>query len=613
MSEEPKGMTVLPILRQIYSILPEASRKQVMLLLFLMLINAFSEVGGVAGLLPFFAVAGDPTMIQTQPVLHWLYLHSGSPNPHQFLIYLGMGFMGLLVAMNIFNASTFWYSLRFSYDLGYRLSVRVLSGYLARPYLWYLKKNTSELANVVLAEIDALAETVVLSTAEMLTMSMVALFLVTGLVFIDPVVAFSTAVALGLLYGQIYRFTRDHLDRIAAQRLSMNAGRHQAVQEALNAMKEARSMTRRGYFLRSFSTRAEKLSRYRALEKLIAELPRYGTETLAVATIGAILIYLVYKGATSHNAIPLVGLYIMATWRLVPALQTIYRNSVRVRFHGPLVQLVQAELADVPADLIDPATLPRMDLRTSIKLEDVSFTYPGNRVPALHNLSLEITRGSVVALVGRTGSGKSTLADVLAGLVPAESGRVSVDGQALTDGNRMQWLRNVGYVPQDIYMTDDTVARNVALGYPQDAIDMDQVRRAAVTARLAGFVDKELAQGFDTPLGERGISLSGGQRQRIGIARALYENPEFMIFDEATSALDNLTEREVMEAIQELAGQKTMVLIAHRLTTVQLCDQIYLLEDGRLLAQGTYQELLANSPDFALLAQNELNLAPSNI
>ena len=605
-------MSLTAALKRIYSLLPGPSRRQVGFLLLLMLFNAFSEVGGVAGLLPFIAVAADPSLIQKQPQLHWVYTECGSPDPHAFLIYLGVGFMVLLVAMNVLNAATFWFSLRFSFDLGYRLSERVLSAYLSRSYLWFLTRNTSDLSKMVLAEVDALAETIVLSTAELLTMAMVSVFLVLGLLYIDPVVAITTTVALGLLYSLIYRSSKTQLNEIGERRMEVNSQRHRAVHDALNAMKEARLFARGANFRQAFSSKARLYSRYRISERLVAELPKYGTETLALMAIGLVLIYLVWRGAESQHVVPMVSLYAMATWRLVPALQTVYRNTVRVRFHAPVLDLIGRELEGERPEEAGGKPLP---LAERVCANGITFAYPGSRERALDNVTVDIPKGSVIALVGRTGSGKSTLADILAGLLPPDSGNLEVDGKVVTDATRTAWQRNVGYVPQEIFLTDDSVARNVALGYPSESIDPALVSQAARTARLAEFIERELPQAYNTPLGERGVSLSGGQRQRIGIARALYDNPELLILDEATSALDNLTEREVMEAIQELAspqeraarGAKTLVLIAHRLTTVQLCDRIYLLEGGKVLAQGTYQELLETSPEFARLAQTELD------
>ncbi len=598
-------MSLPATLRRLYALFPGPKRRQVWPLLLLMVINAFSEVGGVASLLPFAAVASDPGLIASQPLLHWLFDRAGRPDPHSFLLYLGAVFLVLLVLTNLLNAATFWFSLRFSLDFGSWLSARLLSSYLSRPYIWFLQKNNADLASMVLAEVDSLADMVVLAAAELMTTTLIVVFLVVGLLWIDPLVALTTTVLLSVLYGLIYRAVRQHSNRLGQQRVASNSARHRAVHEALNSVREARCFTRAPLFLRTYLSQSLRYGRYRVMERLVTELPRYATETLAVTSIGLILIYLVFRGQSSQQAIPLVCLYIMAALRLVPAAQKIYRSITRLRLHAPVLALIQNELQGGEG-LPDSAVRKRFPLRQQIRVKAARFTYPGNRQPALDEVSLEIPRGAVVAFVGRTGAGKSTLADVLAGLLPLDSGSVEVDGQALTRENHLDWLDNVGYVPQEIFLTDSSVACNVALGYAREDIEPEAMRQAARTARAAGFVEGELPEGYDTRLGERGVTLSGGQRQRVGIARALYHDPELLIMDEATSALDNLTEREVMEAIRELAGQKTLVLIAHRLTTVQLCQKIFLLENGRLIAQGTYEELLRTSPEFGRLAQSVL-------
>ncbi len=599
--ETERLMSLPATLRRLYALLPGPKRRQVWPLLLLMVVNAFSEVSGVASLLPFAAVASDPSLISRQPVLHWIFQSTGQPDPHLFLLYLGSVFLLLLVVTNLLNALTFWFSLRFSLQFGSWLSGRLLSSYLSRPFLFFLQKNNADLASMVLSEVDSLADMVVLAAAELITTTLIVLFLVIGLLWIDPQVALTTTLLLSLLYGLIYRAVRQHSNWLAQQRVSSNSARYRAVHEALSLVREARSFTRAPLFLAAYLCQSRRYGHYRVMERLVTELPRYATETLAVMSIGLILIYLVFRGQSSQQAIPLVCLYIMAALRLVPSAQKIYRSITRIRFHAPVLALIQNELRGGEG-LPESAVRDRLPLRQQIRVRSASFTYPGNRQPALDNVSLEIPRGSVVALVGRTGAGKSTLADVLAGLLPLDSGSVEVDGQALTRENHLDWLDNVGYVPQEIFLTDNTVSCNVALGYAQEHIEQEAVRRAARTARMATFVEGELAQGYDTRLGERGVTLSGGQRQRVGIARALYNDPELLIMDEATSALDTMTEREVMEAIQELAGQKTLVLIAHRLTTVQLCQKIFLLENGKLIAQGTYEDLLRSSPEFSRLA-----------
>lgn len=586
-------MTLAAALQRMFSVLPAASRRQVGPLLFLMLLNAGSEVSGVAGLMPFIAVASKPALIEQNAWLQGLYQALQFQDTRSFTVFLGVLFVFFLVSMNVLNACTYYYSCRFSFRVGSSLSQDLLARYLSRPYAWYLQRNTSDLANSVLGEIDTLVERMVLSAAELITMAMVAVFLVCGLLWLNPGVALSSTLLLGVLYALIYRFVRVRVQAAGKRRLQLNELRQRSVRDALNAMKESRAFSRAGQFLREFGDHAENYGHLSVRERLLSEVPKYATETLAVSAIGGVLILLVLRGAT-QDAIPLVGVYIMAVWRMVPALQTLYRNSVRIRYFTPVLEFLERELEGPPPARLEASQ--RLHFEQHLVLDNITFSYPDCAGAAVTGVSLQIQRGSVVALVGRTGSGKSTLADLMAGLLSPQSGRISLDDKPLHPEQRLDWLDNVGYVPQDIFLLDDTLARNIALGVPAQEIDRERVRQVMTIANLDSNFE------LDMLLGERGISLSGGQRQRVGIARALYNDPQFLIFDEATSALDNLTEREVMEAIQSLAGERTVLLIAHRLTTVERCDCIFLLEEGRILGQGTYAQLLESCPDFARLA-----------
>jgi ABC-type multidrug transport system fused ATPase/permease subunit len=324
-----------------------------------------------------------------------------------------------------------------------------------------------------------------------------------------------------------------------------------------------------------------------------------------------VLLFLASSDATSARAFPLITLYIMATWRLVPALQTVYSDLVEIQFYMPLLQRIHGELTDPAHERRDRSSV-RVPLRTGIRLRGVGYTYPDAATQAVRDVSLDIPKDSSVAFVGSTGSGKSTLADILNGLLMPQTGQVEIDGQPLDASAVAGWQQNVGYVPQDIYVVEDTVRRNVALGLPDSRIDHAALERACRIAGIHDFIVGSLDHGYDTVLGERGVSLSGGQRQRIGIARALYSDPQVLILDEATSALDNRTEYAVMQAIQALAHKKTIVVIAHRLTTVQACDQVYVLDGGTVVSRGTFRELLETSGHLRALARPDGPVAPAD-
>jgi ABC-type multidrug transport system fused ATPase/permease subunit len=289
----------------------------------------------------------------------------------------------------------------------------------------------------------------------------------------------------------------------------------------------------------------------------------------------------------------------MATMRLLPSLQQIYFGMVTIRSAGPVLDVIVADFASSPPPLPDPEPdAPPMKLERELALDGVSFAYDSTDRPTLQGVDLTIPARATVGIVGGTGAGKTTLVDLVLGLLSPASGAIRVDGTTLTPDNLRSWRGSIAYVPQTIFLTDDTIAANIAFGVPKAEIDMAAVEHAAQVAALHDFILSDLPAGYETRVGERGVRLSGGQRQRIGIARAMYRDPTLLIMDEATSALDNVTEREVMEAVQRIRGDKTIILIAHRLSTVRSCDTIFLMERGRLLAQGSYDTLLATSAVF---------------
>ncbi|MCA9776833.1 MAG: ABC transporter ATP-binding protein, partial [Candidatus Eremiobacteraeota bacterium] len=365
-----------------------------------------------------------------------------------------------------------------------------------------------------------------------------------------------------------------------------------------------RAFANRSFFLKAYENPSLRYREVQVSHQLMAEMPRYVTETLAVVAILGVMVYLVLQG--NPTVLPLIALYIMATWRLVPAVQSIYRSIIRIQFYLPMLRQLHGELAAPQEEGWELDDVPVLNLKKELELKAVDFTYPKAERPALTEINLKLPKNGSLALVGRTGEGKSTLADVMAGYLIPQQGELLIDGTALTLKTRAGWRKNVGSVPQDIFLLDDTVRRNIALGMPDEEIDDEAVERAAKIAQIHEFVTTELDNGYNSKLGERGVTLSGGQRQRIGIARALYHDPEVLVLDEATSSLDKLTEKAVMDAIQQLLGNKTLIVIAHRLSTVKMCDSVCVLEKGRIRGQDSFQNLQQKDELFQELVRLEL-------
>lgn len=593
----PAPLSLAEAIRTAYALLSVRSRRVASLLVVMMFFNGFVEVSGVAGILPLMSLASDPTVLERSPWLHRIYSEMGFTSPQRFLLFLGCAFMGLYVLVNVSRATTAWLNFRFTFDVSHQLANRLLRSYLSRSYLWLRQRNSAELSKDVLTEMQALAENVYLPINEVFTDGLAALMIGTGLLVLEPGLAIGTGLSLGLLFGMVYQVNRRQLQRNGELRDRINSHRFRAVHEGLYALREARLLSRREAFLQRYFHLSRRYNNASVTGELIYELPKYLTELLALSALITALLYFSLNGKAA--AVAWLGLYVMAIWRMVPALQALYRNLARIRFYSPILQRLAAEL-NAPLEVGGPFERP-LPLGSGVALRDVSFAYNGEQGPVLRNISLQIARGQRVALVGETGSGKTTVADIIAGLVPPTAGALEVDGRALDSQQLAAWQANVGYVPQEIYISDDSVAANVALGIAGEALDQQALERASRVARIDEFV-QELPNGYHSKLGERGAALSGGQRQRIGIARALYHGPELLILDEATSALDEVTQRRVLEGLDAGSADLTVLVIAHRLEVVRSCDCIYLLSGGQVAASGTYDELLASSAEFKAMA-----------
>jgi len=393
------------------------------------------------------------------------------------------------------------------------------------------------------------------------------------------------------------------LKRLGQARIDANKERFTALSEAFGALKVVKVGGLEQAYINRFANPAEIFAKGQSAAKVIAQIPRYALEATAFGGMLLIILFLMKESGNFDSALPIIALYAFAGYRLMPALQQIYAAFTQLRFAGPALDALHKELSSLQTMNNDQnCHLATMQLNQDIRLEQVCYRYPNGSQQALKGIDLIIPAHSTVGFVGETGSGKTTMVDVILGLLEIQEGTLKIDSQPITATNCRSWQRSIGYVPQDIYLVDGSVSANIAFGVNAKDIDQQAVERAAKVANLHEFVVNGLPQGYATTVGERGVLLSGGQRQRIGIARALYHNPQVLILDEATSALDNLTEQAVMEAVSNLSHDITILLIAHRLSTLRQCDQIYFLELGEVKANGTYEELIASNQKFAAMA-----------
>jgi len=442
-------------------------------------------------------------------------------------------------------------------------------------------------------------------SVKMMANSVIVVFLFGLIVFVDPLLTVFALLVFGGAYGGIYIAFRRFLGRIGAERVRANQARFQIAQEALGGIKEVKASGLEAGYLQSFGKPARRFAKSLAYNQIMAEVPRFLLEAIAVGVMLLfILVLMALRGGDLGQVLPSIGLFAFAGMRLLPAMQQVYQNASKLRFGKPALDVLYADFVEMKDQTIpirqfgSARNIAPLGLDRHLDLMNINFTYPGAKQPAINNLNLRIHAKQTVGFVGATGAGKTTVVDLIMGLLIPDEGELRADGKPISGGNIRAWQRSIGYVPQQIFLADDTVAANIAFGVPPDEIDRGAVERCGRTAELHKFVMEEMPSGYETTVGERGVRLSGGQRQRIGIARALYHDPDVLILDEATSALDNLTEKAVMDAVHNLSHQKTIIIIAHRLTTVKPCDCIYLLEHGALVMSGTYTELFEKSPEF---------------
>jgi len=564
---------------------------------------ALLEVAGVASVLPFLSVIGNPEMIRENAILNWLYTTFNFPSVNRFLLFLGFIVLVVLVTSNVFRALVHWALYRYSWMRNHQLSRRLLAVYLQRPYVFFLDQHSTTLGRNILAEVQHLINGIVIPGLQALSGLVVILFILAFLIIIDPVLAVVILFAVGGAYGMIYALVRGRLRRLGQERVEANRERFKSAAEAFGGIKLLKLLGREREILDVFSPASYRFSSTMASRQVISHIPRYALETVAFGGILVIVLYLLATRQHLGQVLPLMGLYAFAGYRLMPALQRVFAGMSQVRFNQAVLDTLFDDLHGATESVPRSSALEPLRMEQALELRNVTFHYPEAQAPAVEDIALSVPMGSSIALVGRTGAGKTTVADLILGLLRPQEGALYVDDQEITDELLPRWQRNLGYVPQDIYLTDDTVAANIAFAVPKDKIDMQAVERAAKIANIHKFIETELPKGYDTIVGERGVRLSGGERQRIGIARALYHDPQVLVLDEATSALDGTTEAAVFQAIENVARTKTLIIIAHRLATVRGCDTVYLLEHGRIAAQGTYDELVEQSETFRKMAE----------
>ncbi|MDR2021467.1 MAG: ABC transporter ATP-binding protein/permease [Treponema sp.] len=574
--------------------------------MFAQLAMGFIELIGVGSISPFIMVISNPAVIHTNMYLNKVYAYFNFSSDNSFIIFFGIAVIALITLSNLclgcISSLNFFYCGRRLHSI----AMRFLEKYLCQPYVFYLNINTADLAKTILSEIHMFVNRVLLVLLQLISSAIISLCILFLLIIINPLLASIVSMAFGLSYLIIFTFVRKFLAQKGRERTVQNGLKYKYINEIFGGIKDIKILGKEKVFMDFFKVPSKKSAMNDAISDTVNDMPKYLLETIAFGGILGVVIFMIASGIKIEKFLPVLTLYAFGAYRLMPSLQKIFKAAASIKYNFPVVKNLHRDFTRLRDDeSIDTENIPKMNFGDSIVLDNISFQYPNTSKDVIKKQSLVITSNTSIALVGATGCGKTTLVDIILGLLEPQTGKIIIDDVEITGINRKSWQKNLGYVPQSIYLTDDTVRNNIAFGIAPEKIVNDTVIKAAKLANIHGFIQDELENGYNTIIGERGVRLSGGQRQRIGIARAVYHEPSVLIFDEATSALDSLTENAVIDAITNMSRKKTIIMIAHRLSTVKTCDIIYLMNKGIIIDHGNYDALYARNKIFRKMADGK--------
>ena len=594
--------------KKAWALLDARERRNARIVLGILVLAALSSAAMVGSIMPFLSVLSNPERIRDVAVLTWVYQVGGFTSDFGFLLALGAASLAVIVISNALQILRTWAVARFALMRIYTLSHRLLAAYLRQPYEYFLDHHTGEMSTQILSESQEAVNQFFRPAGEVIASTLTVIMIITVLLWVDPIVAILAFVVLGSLYGGTFLLSRRLVKRSGEMRAATNRERFRFANEALGGVKDIKLLGCEGAYVDRYREPAQRMVRAMVNVRVLGEVPQYVMQ--AVGFGGVILLCLLLldpaelaMGKALGGILPVLGVFAFAGQRILPELSRLYKGLTLLNSGAAALDAVHRDLigksdGDLPRHLPKP-----VGLKSEFKLENISYQYPSAAHAALKEVSLSIRAGEKIGVVGSTGAGKTTLADVVLALLRPTEGKLTVDGIDITDKNLRAWQQTVGYVPQNIFLTDASVAENIALGLAPEDIDESRLLNAARIAQIESFIVNDLPHDYDTIVGERGVRLSGGQRQRIGIARALYHDADLIVFDEATSALDNLTEQEVMAAVEALSGDKTILIIAHRLSTVKACDRIIVMEKGRIVGFDAWAALAADNRAFQRLTK----------
>jgi len=595
------------MIRQLFSLLSPRQVKQFYILQVLVVVMAFTELLGIASIAPFMALVGDISILEKSNVFAELYQMSGLTDPMDFVFYTGLLVLVALTISTLVSMFTIWKLSLYGASVGIEIADRLYAYYMQEDWQFHASGSSAQLTKQVSTEAMRITGGIIQPLMRMNAKVVLAVLISVSILIYNPVIAIVGLLIFAIAYFLLYKLVRNKLVSNGQKISQVSTDRFRLMNEGFGGIKDVLLLNRSHDFVKRFEESGTIYARALGLNAGISQVPRYFMELIAFGSmIGLVLLLIQWHEGNLGAVLPILAVYALAAFKLLPALQQIYASVAQIKGNIAAFEAVKEDLEQSlnHKDSVTEEIIPiRKDLKEKITLSDIKFGYPGKSRPAVNGVTMTIPVNSVVGLVGSSGSGKSTLIDLLLGLLTPQSGHLYMDDTCITAENKRAWQDTLGFVPQSIFLSEGSIAENIAFGLPAKDIDLKQVNKALELASLTELV-AQLPDGVNTKVGERGVQLSGGQRQRIGIARALYHEAKVLVFDEATSALDGITEKIIMDAIHDFSGQKTIIMIAHRLKTVQKCDIIYLMEQGKIVDQGTYQELLEKNSQFKEMAEH---------
>lgn len=584
-------------LARFFSLCSKKNKFQFKLLLVLAMFIAILQTLGIATVLPFLEIASQPDALANRPEIRAVFNRIGVTSESQIIIVFAWMALLLMLLANSLTVFSIWFQQKIAWTVSHNVSMRLVNAYGHLPYHFFLNKDTSDLIRAAIEDINKLIEGIVLAGCNLISQLFISTLIFALLVLVNPLISLIAFTSICTIYVLIVLARRTYLTRLGNESLSVTSDRYRTFVDFISGIKTIQSNGVREFFIDRFEGPSHRFSVIKPLTHITYHIPKYIVETLAFSIVIFIILLLARTPTGFIDALPTLTLFTIAGYKLIPAIQGAYVSFAQMLTSYPAVDNIYN---DIHAVIDSPqGNDKQIAFAQKITLTSLEYTYPGATTPTLNGINMNIRKGSKVGFVGPSGSGKTTLADLIMGLLEPSAGTIKVDDTEIDPTTTGSWRRQIGYVPQEVFLYNDTVANNIAFGLP---VDKQKVQTAARLAQIDTLIETQLPENYDSLIGERGTRLSGGQRQRLGLARALYRSPTVLVLDEATSALDSVTEGNFVKAIYEQLPDVTIIMVAHRISTVTRCDRLYAIDRGRVVAEGSYEQLIESSEMFRQLA-----------